>query len=236
MTALRRRAMDTLGPEGVRRARRLYRPAPRGLLWRRRPVSQNWGFDRGTPVDRFFIEAFLSANAQAIRGRVLEVKDDEYSKRYGRNVTVVDVLDVDAANNRATVIADLAHAPQIAADSYDCIILTQVLHLIFDMSAAVRECHRILRVGGTLLATLPAASRTSREHQHSDYWRVTPAGADRLVGDVFGSDQCDITGHGNAALTAAFLMGVSAEEVPARLLSDVDSVFPLVVTVRATKR
>lgn len=214
---------------------RLRRPAPYGLLLRRGPVSRNWGFDRGTPVDRHFILGFLSDNAQHIRGRVLEVKDDEYTLRFGTGVAHSDVLDIDPANQRATVIADISAAPTIPDETYDCVILTQVLHLIYDLRATVAECRRILRPGGTLLVTLPALSRLSRELADTDHWRVTPVGAQRLFGDVFGSENVHVKGHGNAVLCCAFLMGVAAEEVGGRHLRRHDPLFPLVVTVRASK-
>ncbi|HEX2175489.1 MAG TPA: methyltransferase domain-containing protein [Nocardioidaceae bacterium] len=211
------------------------RPAPRGLLLRRGPVSRNWGFDRGTPIDRHFIERFLDESRDAIHGRVLEVKDDAYTRRYGEGVTSAEVLDVDTDNEQATVVADLTDAKAIPDDSYDCVIVTQVLHLIFDFHAAIRECRRILRPGGTLLCTVPALSRCSRELLNSDYWRMTPSGASRVFGDVFGPGNVHVEGHGSAVLSAAFLMGVAAEEVGARTLQQHDPLFPLVVTVRATK-
>ena len=217
------------------RLRRVRRPAPRGLLLRREPVSRNWGFDRGTPIDRHFTERFLAAESGRIRGRVLEVKDDEYTRRFGSAVTESEVLDIDAANPQATVVADLQSAPGIPTASYDCIVLTQVLHLVAELGAAIAECHRVLRPGGTLLATLPSLSRMSRELYDTDHWRVTPVGARKLFGDVFGPDQVVCTGHGNAVLGAAFLMGVAAEEVRGSLLARHDPLFPLVVTVRATK-
>ena len=50
-------------------------------LRRTEPISRAYGFDRGTPVDRHYIEAFLQRHAPSpdysagdIRGRVLEVE------------------------------------------------------------------------------------------------------------------------------------------------------------------
>lgn len=222
-------------PEWRKRAVRIRRPAPRGLLKRRGPVSRNWGFDRGTPVDRYFIERFLASQSEVIRGPVLEVKGDEYTRRYGSSVTSCDVLDVDADNPRATVVADLTNAPGIPDSSYDCIVLTQVLHLIAEIDDAVAECHRILRPGGTLLATVPTLSRMSRELFDTDHWRMTPVGAQKVFSSVFGRDRVVVTGHGNAVLCAAFLMGIAVEEMSAALLESSDPFFPLVVTVRGTK-
>jgi SAM-dependent methyltransferase len=215
--------------------RRVLRPAPRGLLLRSGPVSRGWGFDRGLPIDRYFIERFLAQHRADIRGRVLEVKDDGYTNRFGSTVSHADVLDIDDTNPAATVIADLTSAPQIPDERYDCVLLTQVLHLVYDVHAAVAECRRILKPGGTLLVTMPTVSRCSRELQDSDFWRITPAGANRLFGDVFGSDHVEVAGHGNAVLGASFLMGVAVEEVPARQLRRQDPLFPVLVTIRATR-
>ena len=55
----------------------------------------------------------------------------------------------------ATIFADLAHAPEIPSSYFDCIILTQTMHYIFDLPAAVSTLFRILKPGGTLLVTRP---------------------------------------------------------------------------------
>jgi hypothetical protein len=216
-------------------ANRLRRPAPRGLLWRRRPVSRNWGFDRGTPIDRFYIEAFLERHRADVRGRVLEVRDDTYTRRFGGHGVESHVLDLDPANARATVVADLADAPHLPSSAYDCFILTQTLHFIYDVRAAISAAERVLAPGGTLLATMPCVSRMSRELFDSDFWRLTPAGARHLFGDIFGPERVEISYHGNAVVAASFLMGVAAEEVRNRLLTQTDPLYPLIVTIRATK-
>ena len=58
-------------------------------------------------------------------------------------------------------VADLTDAPEVPSDSYDCVILTQTLHLIFDMSAALRTIQRILKPGGVLLCTVPGISQVA---------------------------------------------------------------------------
>jgi SAM-dependent methyltransferase len=215
--------------------RRVLRPAPRGLLMRSGPVSRGWGFDRGLPIDRYFIERFLDGHRADISGRVLEVKDDGYTRRFGSTVTHAEVLDIDAANPAATVVADLTDAPQIPDERYDCVLLTQVLHQVYDVHAAVAECRRILQPGGRLLVTMPALSRCSMEPKDTDFWRVTPACANRLFGDVFGAENVEVVAHGNAVLGASFLMGLAVEEIPARQLRRQDPLFPVLVTIRATR-
>src|SRR3712207_5592488 len=46
-------------------------PVDFGDLRRTRPLSAQWGFDRGLPIDRYYIEGFLSANAADVGGCVL---------------------------------------------------------------------------------------------------------------------------------------------------------------------
>src|ERR1041385_110870 len=80
-----------------------------GALRRLEPVSREFGFDRGLPIDRFYIDNFLSAHRADIRGHVLELGDDRYTREFGTGVTRSDVLDVTKDNAKATIVADLTH-------------------------------------------------------------------------------------------------------------------------------
>jgi SAM-dependent methyltransferase len=200
------------------------------------PVSDNWGFDRGTPIDRYYIERFLARHEGDIRGAVLEVKDDTYTRRFGRGVDRADIVDIDPANPRATIHADLADARSIPDSSFDCFILTQTLHLIYDVEAVVRHAHRILRPGGILLATVPTVSRLRGVGtESSDYWRFTPAACDRLFGAPFGRSHTEVRAHGNVLAAMAFLRGLAWQELPESRMDYDDPSFPVIVTVRARK-
>ncbi len=108
------------------------------------------------PVDRYYIDAFLSRHAADIRGHVLEIGDDGYSRRFGgKRVSKIDVLDVSAENSRATIVADLTNAPNISNDTFDCIIITQVLAYIKDLQRAVDTLVRITKPGGFICAHNP---------------------------------------------------------------------------------
>lgn len=208
-----------------------------GDLRRVEPFSQQWGRDRGTPVDRHYIEVFLEHHRADIRGHVLEVRQPMYTQRFGGDaVTERDVIDINPANLEATVVADLRHADAIATDTYDCIILTQTLQLIDDIAAVLAECARILRPGGVLLVTVPSVSKVDDESGlDGDFWRLTEASARRFFADVFPVDALEVTAYGNVRACAAFLYGMSAEELTPADLDHVDSAFPLVVTIRAVK-
>src|SRR5512134_2777746 len=95
------------------RAWRLLRPAWLGTLRRTKPLSDRYGFDRGMPVDRYYIEAFLDEHRRDIRGCALEIKDCTYVSRFGSGVEHCDVLDIDARNPAATIVTDLAAADAV---------------------------------------------------------------------------------------------------------------------------
>ena len=89
-----------------------------GDLRRTAPISRKFGVDRGLPVDRFYIERFLEAEADSIRGQVLEIGEDTYTRRFGgQRVTGNDVLHVTGDNPAATIVADLADAPRFRTDA-----------------------------------------------------------------------------------------------------------------------
>ena len=220
-----------------RRVRRLSQSSWRGILWRTSPISDTWGFDRGTPIDRYYIEQFLAAHRRDVTGKVLEVAGNDYTTRFGSRISSSDILDIDPANKRATLVADLTRADQIASDQFDCFILTQTLHLIFDVRAALRHTHRMLRPGGVLLATAPVVSRISgRLGPDGEYWRFTPGAAKLLVGDVFGPGQVEVGSAGNVLSAIAFLSGLAFEELSAEELTVNDPLFPLLVSIRAVKK
>ena len=70
-----------------------------GSLRRLNPISTMFGYDRGRPIDRYYIENFLAYHADDIRGRVLEIGDDSYTRQFGGGrVEVSDVLHVTEGN------------------------------------------------------------------------------------------------------------------------------------------
>lgn len=209
-----------------------------GRLRRTTPIDPQWGSGRGTPIDRIYIEQFLERHLDDIRGRALEVKSPRYLDRYGDRVEHVEILDIDASNPRATIVADLQQGSEIASDAYDCAILTQVLHFVFDVPAALRTLHRILAPGGVLLATVPGITRVpAHEAERStDWWRLTAVSARRLAGDAFGAEAVEVETFGNVLSASALLYGLAAEELRASELAAHDPAYEVTIGIRAVKR
>src|SRR5215217_1849063 len=134
-----------------------------GSLRRLSPVSRDWGFDRGQPIDRYYIDQFLSSHANDVRGRVLEIDNNAYTRAFGGDrVTQSDVLHISDWNPGVTMVGDLTQL-EIDSQLFDCVIVTQTLQLIYDYRAALRTIHRILRPGGVALVTLPAINKSRDE-------------------------------------------------------------------------
>jgi SAM-dependent methyltransferase len=213
-----------------------------GSLRRTTPISSSFGSDRGQPIDRYYIENFLCLHGEGsgvIRGRVLEIQQVWYARQFGgkERVEHIDVLDIDPNNRDATVVADLADAPALPSNAFDCVICTQTLNLIYDIQAAVRTLHRILRPGGTALVSIPGIAQIFHPigGLSSDRWRVTASSAETLFEETFGRSDVTVEVYGNVLSTAAFLYGLAAEELTPSELDVRDPDYQLIICVKATK-
>jgi len=208
-----------------------------GDLGSTRPISLNFGFDRGTPVDRYYVEGFLERHASDIRGRVLEIGDASYSRRFGgAAVTQQDVLHVSRDVPAATLIGDMAEPGVLPEGAFDCMVLTQTLHLIYDMKAALAQVYRALAPGGVVLLTVPGITQLDRgEWSKTWSWSLTPYSARRLFEELFDEDELEVSCHGNVFAATAFLQGVALEEVDKKKLDEVDLAYPVTITVRARR-
>ena len=172
----------------LRTQRRIYSVRPPvgmarlGDMRRLSPINSTWGFERGQPIDRYYIENFLLNHSNDIYGRVLEIGDATYTGNFGGDrVTKSDVLHVKEGNAIATIVADLTDADHIPSDTFDSFILTQTLQLIYEVRLALKTIYRILKPGGVVLATVPGITQLSDpEWRDTWYWNFTTVSARRL--------------------------------------------------------
>ena len=184
---LLRRSLDSV------RARSLMRLAGA------RPIPQDIGAYPRHAIDGHYVEGFLANNSRFIRGRVLEIGDTQYSRRFGApRVDHADVIGVAAWNSETQYFPDLL--AEIPSCSYDCIILTQTLQLVYDVAAVLRTTYRVLKPGGLVLATFPGMCAKSRDHWSSGGCRsIAPAAANRLFSEVFTEEAVEVMSLGNFA-------------------------------------
>lgn len=208
----------------------------KGDFNRVRPFSKEFGYDRGGPVDRYYIENFLNEHSALIKGTVLEIGDNEYTLRFGESaVTKSDILHIDPSNKKATIIGDLSNAPQVPDNTYDCIILTQTLHLIYDYRAALQTCYRVLKPGGVLLMTVPGITHIDQgEWKDNWLWAFTGASVRRMLSEVF-PQAAEVKTFGNVFIASAFLYGMGMNEVKKSQLDYYDPHYQVIITSKAIK-
>ena len=208
-----------------------------GDLRRVEPLSRKFGYDRGHPVDRYYIEQFLARHAGDVRGRVLEIGDDSYTRRFGgARVSQRDVLHIKEGHPGATIIADLSRGDGIPSGVFDCIILTQTLHLIYDVPAALSTVARILKPGGVVLTTVPGITQIDHgEWRTSWYWAFTTLSVRRRFEEVFPAPNVTVETYGNVLAAVAFLYGIAQQELRAEELDHRDRDYEVIIAVRAVK-
>ena len=209
-----------------------------GDLRRTTPISSVFGYDRGLPIDRCYVERFLAGHAGDVRGVALEFRDDAYLRRFGGDaLTSVDVLNLERDHPGTTIAADLAHADQLPEDRFDCIVCTGVVQLVYDLPVAVQNLHRMLTVGGVLLATLPGITRVARDSTGAweDHWRLTSVAARKVFTGVFGPQSVEVEWYGNPLVAVASLMGLAAQDLKPGELDARHPDYEVLIGVRAVK-
>lgn len=199
-----------------------------------KPISTKYGFDRGKPIDRYFIESFMDENKDLIKGACLEITDPAYIKKFGgEKVTKADALDINKNNPNATIYGDLRNLPEVASNSYDCLIITQTFVMIDDYESAIKECYRILKPGGYVLVTMPSLGPVWNIDNH--YWRWTRASGEYVFRKYFKNDLLEVKTYGNALAGQCFWVGLSLDEISKEELDYNDPFFPIIVGVKVRK-
>lgn len=200
------------------------------------PISREYGFDRGLPIDRYYIQKYLSTKGPKITGRVLEIGERIYTEAYGQNVTQSDMLHVLDGIEGTTFVDDLSDGSTLPSNAFDCVILTQTLHLIFDMKRALQTVYRILKPGGVMLVTVPGITQVSDpKWMDTWYWALTGASARKLAGEVFPPSGVEIIAHGNVLAATAFLQGLCSQELTPEELDFYDQEYQVTIGIMARK-
>lgn len=236
MSATRDALKRWLGPAWSVRLRCLargYELPEWGNLRRTRPFSEYFGFERGTPVDRFYLDRFLSRERAAIRGDVLEVQVGSATRRYGSDVAKAHTVDI-RPDYSPTYLCDLARsASVIPSDAYDCFLLPNTLSFLRDLEGCLRQALRIVRPGGTILATASGIGPLTADVP--DYWRLSADGWREVAARVWPGCEIQVVSYGNALAAVAAVLGLAHEELSPRELDVADPRYPVLVSLRCRK-
>ncbi len=229
------RLKRALGPGWVVRLRCLARglSLPRwGNLRRLEPFSRTFGMDRGTAVDRHYLDAFLTKWQPDITGDVLEIQAPGYARRHGHALGDTHSVDI-MPDHHPTYVCDLAKSQGvIPSDRYDCFLLPNTLCVFEDIEGCLREALRVVKPGGVILATsacfVPMAAVP-------DYWRMSPAGWRIVAERAWPGCEVEVEGHGNVLAAVAAMLGLAREELTPAELDVQDPLYPVLITLRCRK-
>jgi SAM-dependent methyltransferase len=229
-------AKTILGPRLTATMRCLMRGYARprwGNLRRTTPFSTHYGFERGTPIDRYYLHAFLEACRPLITGAALEVQGTSYTQRYGINVRTAESFDI-APAARPTYVCDLADCDDVLpAAAFDCLLLPNTLQHLQDLDRCLAQAWRIVRPGGAIVAS--AAGLTPLTGDVADYWRLTPDGWRERLGRAWRGGDLRVDGYGNCLAAIAAQMGLACEELTRAELDARDPRYPVLTTIVCKK-
>jgi len=201
-----------------------------------KPVSSVFGLDRGTPIDRYYIEEFLKANSDKIQGNVMEVGEDTYTRKFGNKNLESYTINSNNPLSKNNFEVDLcSYESYKDIRKFDCIIATQVLNFIYDQKGALNGLRNILSENGTVLATLAGLTPISRHDTNlwGDYWRYTDMSAIKLFKEFF--HDVEVSTYGNFIAARSFIDGYAAEEIKDEHLNHNDENFQIVICIKASR-
>lgn len=200
------------------------------------PLNRKFGFSRGTPIDRYYIEKWLQGNEKLIKGDVLEIAEDTYTRKFGESDVVPHILHVSVEDD-GVIRGNLETGEGIPENCMDCVILTQTLPFIYRCENVISNLYKILKKNGSALITTSGISQISRYDMDrwGDFWRFTEASARRLIENSAFGKNYDISIYGNVKIACALLYGVAAEELKEEELMYTDEDYPVSICIRVTK-
>lgn len=230
--------LKELFPSSMREGlRKTWIKRPGFLALSKSPVTDNYGAERGLPIDRFYIEEFLKKNQSHIKGRVLEIGDRQYTEKFGIGVTQSDVFHAAEGNPQATIVGDISKPESLEENAYDCIILTQVLQCIYDVHGAIANLHKALKPGGALLLTDSCVAQIfgPEYRDWGVYWRFTDICLKRLLSEAFLEKNVQVEPKGNYKVTRSYLKGLATHDLKPKDFLESQPDYQLVVLTKSIK-
>ena len=199
-----------------------------GRLW---PFSQRFGFDRGAPVDRYYLQQFVRSIRPVVRGRCLEIGGSRWSNWFYRfDVDEFRSLELEQSRIADDLVGDAADRGVLDPASWDSILAFHVLEHCPNPFAVVSNMRAWLRPNGHACIAVPCAQRV---HSYpGDYWRFMPDGLRVLFSDF---SEVNVSTYGNPLTVVSNYMGLSHTELAAEDMNAAHPDYPVLACVVARK-
>jgi SAM-dependent methyltransferase len=202
-----------------------------GDLRRLAPFDPMFGFTRGTPIDRYYLERFIEHIRPEVRGAVLEIGGKRANREtYGFDAaTEYRAMDIKRSPD-VDLVGDVHDRGLIPPGTLDAIVIFNVLEHCARPWVVAENLRGWLRVGGKVFAMVPSVQRVHR--QPRDYWRPYPDGMEALFADFA---RCQLFVYGNPLTALAAIMGIAVQELSTDELDRVNTGYPVATCVIAEK-
>ncbi len=199
------------------------------------PIERDFGSNRGKPLDRYYIEEFIEKNRSIIRGKVLEIGDDRYSKKYLDN-SQINVLRGKNNRNYINHEGDLLDFNSLKSiGKFDTLILTNVINFIYEYDIAIKNIAKLITKDGKCLFSVSGLSGLSKfdNERWGDYWRFSEKSLYLSLKKHFHNVEIDY--FGNASVAAASILGIVTEDLPESTLKIKDYDYPVIIVAIASQ-
>jgi len=199
-----------------------------------KPLSYDYGMSRGGhSIARYYIEQFVEEYKDYIKGTVMEIGDMRYAALGGDAVKELKILSLEDTKKEHYVKGNLENGEGLQKESVDCLILTNVLSSLYDVWAAVHNIGMILKEGGHAIITVPGIASLYRVQYdtYGQFWRYTPSGIIRLLEEHIPGAELSVKEYGNVKTSAAFLYGLTVEDLTREELEYRDSAYPMIIGI-----
>lgn len=192
--------------------------------------SNKFGFDRGTPLDLFYMmQIFDKVDKYKSYQNSLEFGDLNYSKLFNtKNMFVLTHPEyANGVIDKNQIVFDLNSSNIYNGTFFDLIISTNVINFTHNPFVSIKHHFAMLNDNGTLVLTVQSSMPVSDYDQKrwGDYWRLTMDSLAKLLEGY--PIEYELYSFGSFTTSIAFLCGIAAEELELNVLDEHDHRYPI---------
>lgn len=208
------------------------------------PLTRNFGFYRGTPIDRYFINKwiydFLDEIDSGNKLKGIEIGGFDYlkynSKKYLANELVPKRELKKSKDSLCINLNEPINKDFKLKEKYDFVICTQVLHVLENDINGLRIIYKLLKKGGLIIGSTAGTINPISIYDYKR-WGCYRGYSDQGLKSILEKTgfECQIETFGNFALAYEILNGAVVEDIDQSLFKENDEIFQILHLFKAYK-